>query len=614
MVNVSASNTKREYIGHLTYQQSNDGTHTQKCADSCPVPYTGEPEECSGTIYCTGTVCDKCGQASGTGDGATHKGGTATCTEKAICELCNTEYGELDPTNHTGAPSGNYTYVDGTYHSAVFNCCGSGGASANEEHTSSDENELICSKCSGLAIDRVLEEIKNAPSGTTLSYSGVLGSAYSAYNKSIAMEIPEGVTVNWDVEIEGAFVTASGTALLTLSGGGTLNFTGSIQNTASASNSACIELANGSSVTLIVSAGGTVENSSASAIKAAGGKEIRIEDGTVRGTPGIISFASADVTVTGGSVTGTGSRGAVELSHETTPGLITVSGGKVTAANTVIDTYGAVSVSGSPTITGTGTSTHSDAIRAGSVEISGSPTISHSSGDGIQMHQSGPVVFKTGCNATVSGGQYGINDGCVTVEQGAKATVTGSNANDIYYSGSIPITVNGELTVKSDSSSSDALRASYATITVGMSGKLTAECGDRYGINCAELKVSGTVEATGGTQAGDGGISTGTLTIDGGTVTASGYNAVYCSDKISLTGGVLRATGNNIGIWPSSMEVSGDSHIVGTGDFKGVSCGTIQISNEDEYYWCSVAEANKPTDLHGYSREELSGSDDPNET
>ena len=30
-----------------------------------------------------------------------HTGGTATCTEKAVCEVCGKSYGELDPNNHT---------------------------------------------------------------------------------------------------------------------------------------------------------------------------------------------------------------------------------------------------------------------------------------------------------------------------------------------------------------------------------------------------------------------------------------------------------------------------------------------------------------------------------
>ena len=38
------------------------------------------------------TECDKNG----------HKGGEATCTTRAICEVCGKEYGELDPDNHVG--------------------------------------------------------------------------------------------------------------------------------------------------------------------------------------------------------------------------------------------------------------------------------------------------------------------------------------------------------------------------------------------------------------------------------------------------------------------------------------------------------------------------------
>ncbi len=55
------------------WASNGDGTHTRKCtADGC----TGsETKDCSG--------------------------GTATCTEKAVCEVCGKAYGELDPKNHT---------------------------------------------------------------------------------------------------------------------------------------------------------------------------------------------------------------------------------------------------------------------------------------------------------------------------------------------------------------------------------------------------------------------------------------------------------------------------------------------------------------------------------
>ena len=55
------------------WASNGDGTHTRKCtADGC----TGfETKDCSG--------------------------GTATCTQKAVCEVCGKAYGEPDPNNHT---------------------------------------------------------------------------------------------------------------------------------------------------------------------------------------------------------------------------------------------------------------------------------------------------------------------------------------------------------------------------------------------------------------------------------------------------------------------------------------------------------------------------------
>ena len=41
-------------------------------------------------------VCDLCGKVI-----TNHIGGTATCKDKAVCEVCGKAYGELDPKNHT---------------------------------------------------------------------------------------------------------------------------------------------------------------------------------------------------------------------------------------------------------------------------------------------------------------------------------------------------------------------------------------------------------------------------------------------------------------------------------------------------------------------------------
>ena len=42
------------------------------------------------------------GKCAECGYGCTHSGGTATCTARAVCELCGQPYGEKAPDNHTG--------------------------------------------------------------------------------------------------------------------------------------------------------------------------------------------------------------------------------------------------------------------------------------------------------------------------------------------------------------------------------------------------------------------------------------------------------------------------------------------------------------------------------
>lgn len=55
------------------WTSNGNGTHTRTCSNNSSHTETGN---CSG--------------------------GTATCTEKAVCEICNTAYGELNASNHTG--------------------------------------------------------------------------------------------------------------------------------------------------------------------------------------------------------------------------------------------------------------------------------------------------------------------------------------------------------------------------------------------------------------------------------------------------------------------------------------------------------------------------------
>ena len=65
----------------------------------CNQPYGELAAHTGGTATCTErAVCEVCNQSYG--ELAAHTGGTATCTERAVCEVCNQPYGE--PPAHTG--------------------------------------------------------------------------------------------------------------------------------------------------------------------------------------------------------------------------------------------------------------------------------------------------------------------------------------------------------------------------------------------------------------------------------------------------------------------------------------------------------------------------------
>lgn len=109
--------------GAWTPNYASNGTHTRRCK-RCNVEETGS---CSGGYATCDTLgmCNTCGgsyygghawgewSSAGNGthtrsctnycrevDTAKCTGGKATCTTKAVCEVCDTEYGEKDPNNH----------------------------------------------------------------------------------------------------------------------------------------------------------------------------------------------------------------------------------------------------------------------------------------------------------------------------------------------------------------------------------------------------------------------------------------------------------------------------------------------------------------------------------
>ena len=92
----------------------NDGKHTRKCTvDGCDA---FETENCSG--------------------------GNATCTEKAVCDVCGKAYGEIDGTNHEGGVQ-EWTTRTAFNHEQKWNCCGAVIVSS-EAHEWKDG---VCREC-----------------------------------------------------------------------------------------------------------------------------------------------------------------------------------------------------------------------------------------------------------------------------------------------------------------------------------------------------------------------------------------------------------------------------------------------------------------------------------
>ena len=60
-------------------------------------------------------VCSECGYA------CQHDGGTATCSQLAVCDICGSQYGELDPDNHKAVSE--WTQDNGKhYHKCAYGC------------------------------------------------------------------------------------------------------------------------------------------------------------------------------------------------------------------------------------------------------------------------------------------------------------------------------------------------------------------------------------------------------------------------------------------------------------------------------------------------------------
>jgi len=113
-------NSENHSSTELVYVPNGNGTH--KIAHKCCNAVTQAEESCTGgEATCEEKAkCEKCGGEYG--ELGEHTGGVATCNEKAVCSDCGKEYGEFDATNHA---SEEFTYTannNGT-HNKVHKCC-----------------------------------------------------------------------------------------------------------------------------------------------------------------------------------------------------------------------------------------------------------------------------------------------------------------------------------------------------------------------------------------------------------------------------------------------------------------------------------------------------------
>ncbi len=153
----------------------------------CAICHTTKPDSREahkgGTATCTdNALCEVCGEAYGKHDSTNHTsntleyysngdgthltihaccggtvdeaedchGGKATCQSLAVCEFCKQEYGKLDGSNHTSNEFDYDSHHDGT-HIKKYDCCG-GIADANEAcigGTATCTDKAICTLCGG---------------------------------------------------------------------------------------------------------------------------------------------------------------------------------------------------------------------------------------------------------------------------------------------------------------------------------------------------------------------------------------------------------------------------------------------------------------------------------
>lgn len=133
----------------LVYASNGNGTH--KVAHKCCNAVTQAEEACTGgEATCEEKAkCEKCGGEYG--ELGEHTGGVATCNQKAVCSDCGKEYGEFNTENHASEEF-IYTANNNGTHNKLHKCCNA-VAAENEKcsgGTATCQTKATCKDCGAL--------------------------------------------------------------------------------------------------------------------------------------------------------------------------------------------------------------------------------------------------------------------------------------------------------------------------------------------------------------------------------------------------------------------------------------------------------------------------------
>lgn len=183
----------------LVYVSNGNGTH--KIMHKCCNAVTQAEEVCAGgEATCEEKAkCEKCGGEYG--ELGEHTGGTPTCNQKAVCSDCGKEYGDFDATNHASEEFICTANNNGT-HNKVHKCCNV-VAVENEKcsgGTATCQSKATCKDCGALYGDLDMTNHGDEAFSFVDNGDGTHSKEYSVCHTKVESEAHSGGTATCQVK------------------------------------------------------------------------------------------------------------------------------------------------------------------------------------------------------------------------------------------------------------------------------------------------------------------------------------------------------------------------------------------------------------------------------